>query len=109
MCNNQILYQSKQGCVSYCAGCGHIQLIFGTVAVFFKPPQFQNFCDYMLHFFPNYDPNDNCKKIWIPISQNHSSFILNGAETDELRQLLQAALKRYNLRQIIGQCQLCQN
>lgn len=43
MCKPVILHQNKQGCISWCPGCNHITVAFGTVAFALTPAQFSTF------------------------------------------------------------------
>jgi hypothetical protein len=101
MCNSNILFHHELGFAAYCCQCRCVRLAFGTTAVYFTEPQFKLFCEYVLDFYPHYDPTCLMKNVWIPLGEQNTYLILSGKELYRLKKSLRTALSRLQICQLV--------
>lgn len=101
MCTGYILFHHESGFAAYCQKCGCVRFAFGTTAVYFTESQFRLFCEYILDFYPHYDPASPMKNVWIPLGEQNTYLILSGKELYRLKKSLRIALNRLHIRRLV--------
>jgi hypothetical protein len=101
MCNGAVLFHHRQGFATYCKSCNCVRFAFGTTAIHFTEPQFRQFCEYLLEFYPHYDACSLMKNVWVSLGEQNTYMIISGQELHILKQSLRTALNKLCIQQLI--------
>jgi len=101
MCNGTVLFHHRQGFATYCSQCDCVRFAFGTTAIHFTAPQFSQFCEYLLDFYPHYDAHSLNKNVWIPLGEKNTYLVISGQELCLLKKSLCTALSKLYIHRLI--------
>jgi len=76
-------------------------MAFGNSVISFTMEQYQNFCEYILQFYPNYNKTCFKRNIWIPTTDSATCLLLSGKELHDLQEMLKKSQSSLELIKLL--------